>query len=101
MPDAEPRWEWDPDKDETNRRVHGIRFESAMLVFDDMLAVTVEDPYPHEQRWQTIGIVGPSTLMVIHTWPERNPLTGEQIGRIVSARKATNRERRAYEEGAF
>jgi len=39
-------------------------------------------------------------LLVIHTWPEE-PEEGEQVGRIISARKATARERRAYEEGNF
>ena len=39
-------------------------------------------------------------LLVVHTWPEEDE-TGEEVGRIISARKATRRERRAYEEGTF
>jgi len=38
-------------------------------------------------------------LLVIHTWPESE--SGEPVGRIISARKATARERKAYEEGNF
>jgi uncharacterized protein len=40
-------------------------------------------------------------LLVVHTWPEAERLGEEPVGRIISARKATARERRAYEEGTF
>lgn len=40
-------------------------------------------------------------LLVIHTWPEAESEAGEPVGRIVSARKATAHERKAYEEGSF
>ncbi len=99
MTDGAPLWEWDPAKDATNRRIHDLRFETAALVFDDPLAATVEDPYPYEQRWRTIGMVGTVVLMVVHTWPERDADTGNEVGRIISARKATGHERDAYEEG--
>ncbi len=46
-----------------------------------------------------MGIVGTQVVMVVHTWPEVDTATGELIGRIISARKATRREREAYEEG--
>jgi len=46
-----------------------------------------------------MGMVGRAILVVVHTWPERNLDTGEETGRIISARKATKRERNAYEEG--
>ena len=99
MPDAESQWQWDPVKNETNRQVHGLSFETAMLVFDDPLAATLEDPYPFERRWRTVGMVGTVVLMVVHTWPDYDPRTGFESGRIISARKATSRERNAYEEG--
>jgi uncharacterized DUF497 family protein len=38
---------------------------------------------------------------VIHTWPEAESEQGELVGRIISARKATAHERKAYEEGNF
>ena len=63
------------------------------------MSVTLEDPYPREQRWRTIGMVGTQVVMVVHTWPDFDTETGDQIGRIISARKATRREREAYEEG--
>ena len=49
-----------------------------------------------EERWQTLGMVGNVLLLVIHTWPARE--VGGYAGRIISARKATARERRLYEE---
>ena len=95
------RWTWDPNKSETNRRAHLINFEAAALVFDDPLAATREDPYPYESRWRTIGMIGAQVVMVVHTWPEPHPETGESVGRIISARRATRHERIAYEEGYF
>jgi uncharacterized DUF497 family protein len=38
-------------------------------------------------------------VMVVHTWPTIDPDSGEEVGRIISARKATTHEREAYEEG--
>ena len=95
------RWEWDPYKNDTNRRIHRLSFETAMLVFDDPFALTRDDPYPYEQRWRTVGRVGTVVVMVAHTWPEAGPETGEEVGRIISARKATRHEREAYEEGEY
>ena len=93
------RWTWDHNKNRTNKRTHGLSFETAQLVFDDPLAASRRDPYPDEQRWQTIGMVGNVVVIVVHTWPKQDQETGEQIGRIISARKATTHERKAYEEG--
>ena len=95
------RWTWDPVKNEANRLAHRLSFETAALVFDDPLAATQEDPHAHEERWRTLGMVGQVTLPVVHTWPETDPVTGEDVGRIISARKATNHERQAYEEGTY
>lgn len=44
-------------------------------------------------------MVGTQVVMVVHTWPEFDDQTSLEIGRIISARKATKREREAYEEG--
>ena len=95
------RWTWDEAKNEANLRAHGLGFKTAAFVFDDPLSVTQEDPYPCEQRWRTIGMVGTQIVMVVHTWPDLDRDTGEVIGRIISARKATRREREAYEEGHY
>ena len=95
------QWIWDQAKNEANLRTHSLSFEAAVFVFDDPMSATREDPYPHEQRWRTIGMVGTQVVMVVHTWPDLDTETGEAIGRIVSARKATRREREAYEEGYY
>jgi uncharacterized protein len=97
------RWVWDEEKNRSNRRDHKVSFEIAELVFDDPLAVTLPDPYRDAERWRTIG--SPSTssdvvLFVVHTWPEAVE-AGDEVGRIISARKATRLERKAYEEGTF
>jgi uncharacterized protein len=70
-------------------------------VFDDHLAVSRLDPHPDGDRWQTVGLVGAVVLFVVHTWQEPDPTTGNEIGRIISARKATSHERKAYEAGQF
>ncbi len=90
-------WTWSPAKDRENRRKHGLSFETAQLVFTDPHALSQPDPFPHEERWQTVGVIGQTTIFVVHTWPESN----NEIGRIISARKATSHERKAYEEGEF
>ena len=95
------RWIWDEAKNEANLRTHGLGFEAAVFVFDDPMSATLEDPYSHEHRWRTIGMVGTQIVMVVHTWPDFDIETGEAIGRIISARKATRREREAYEEGYY
>jgi uncharacterized DUF497 family protein len=96
------QWTWDPQKNRTNKRDHGsLSFETARLVFADPLAMSRVDPHPAGDRWQTVGLVGPVCLFVVHTWPETGLVPGEEIGRIISARKATLHERKAYEEGNF
>ena len=82
-------------------QAHSLSFEVAVFVFDDLMSATREDLYPYEQRWRTMGMVGTQVVMVVHTWPELDAETGEGIGRIIPARKATRREREAYEEGNY
>jgi uncharacterized protein len=94
-------WVWTDEKNRTNKIDHGLGFETAKLVFDDPLALTRHDPHPDGDRWQTVGMVGTVALFVVHTWPESDEGTGDEVGRIISARKATPHERRAYEEGDF
>jgi uncharacterized protein len=95
------RWIWDPGKAVINRSKHGLSFETAVLVFDDPFHASRLDPHSDGDRWQTIGLVGLVLLLVIHTWPEGNSEANEAVGRIISARKATARERKVYEEGRF
>jgi hypothetical protein len=95
------RWTWDPRKNSANKRAHGLSFETAQRVFDDPLAVSRADPTSGEERWQTMGMIGSVVVLVVHTWPDESGKNGEAVGRIISARKATSHERKAYEEGDF
>ena len=88
------RFEWDYRKATANRVKHGVSFELASLVFGDPLHLSQPDPHPDGDRWQTLGRVGPALVLVVHSWPD-----DEQVAaRIISARRATAHERRAYEE---
>ena len=97
------QWTWDDEKNQTNKRVHGLSFETAQYVFADPLAMSRPDPYPNEERWQTIGLIGSMIIFVVHTYPEFDSETAlaQEIGRIISARQATFHERRSYEEESF
>lgn len=95
------RWVWDPEKDAANRAKHHLSFETARLVFDDPLQASRRDKHRSEVRWQTIGMIGPVVILVVHTEPHLDSATDDEVGRIISARKATARERKAYEEGDF
>jgi uncharacterized DUF497 family protein len=85
---------WDARKDALNRRKHRVGFREAASVLHDPLSTTFPDPDHSrgEQRYVTIGrsSLG-KTLVVAHA--ER----GDMI-RIITARPATRRERRFYEE---
>jgi uncharacterized protein len=91
-------WTWDPNKNRTNERDHGFDFETAQLVFKDQFAKTEADPHPDGDRLRTIGVIGGATLFVVHTWPEFDEDADQDVGRIISARKATASERKRYEE---
>ncbi len=75
-----------------------LSFEAATLVFEDPHAVGVpEHTEEGEVRWKTVGMAaGVVPLLVVHTHREEG---GEEYIRIISARKATPRERKTYEEG--
>jgi len=91
----EPVFRWNPEKARSNFRKHGVTFEEAASVFRDTLSVTVSDPLhsSDENRFVTIGRSRRGrTLIVVHSE------SGESL-RIISARLATRRERREYEEG--
>lgn len=92
------RFEWDEAKNRSNQVKHHVTFETAAKVFDDPLHISKPDQIVDgEQRWQTIGTVGGLTLLLVaHTYSDEN---GEEIFRIISARKASRKERREYEDG--
>jgi hypothetical protein len=86
---------WDEDKAQTNIQDHRVTFEEAATVFLDPPASTIPDP-DHargEARSLTLGLSSRGRLLVV-SYTERQA----QI-RLISARRATRRERRSYEEG--
>jgi uncharacterized DUF497 family protein len=91
------RFVWDQAKSRRNRQKHGVSFESATQVFADPFCLTMSDPScPGEERYWTIGrLENLVILVVVHTTREER---GEEITRIISARKSTPRERAFYEE---
>lgn len=95
------KWIWDEEKARTNFLKHEVAFSEAVMVFDDPLHASKVDPHPDGDRWQTIGLVGPFLVFVVHTLPVKWDQAGAAVGRIISARVATSDERRAYEEGEF
>ncbi len=90
-------FEWDEAKAESNRRKHGVSFDLAVQVFDDPHGMAKQDRIEDgEPRWQTIGMVeGVVVLLVGHTVQEEE---FDEIIRIITARKATRKERERYEE---
>jgi uncharacterized protein len=94
---------WDDAKNESNQRKHGVSFDAAKLVFSDPLHVTRQDRIENgEQRWQTIGMAGGVTLLLVaHIWHEwQETYGGAEHIRIISARRTTKLERKIYEQGA-
>lgn len=84
------KFEWDENKNISNQKKHGISFETATYVFRDSYYMEIYD-FEHsinEDRYIAIGMVG-DLLFVVFT--ER-----EDYIRIISARPATQSERRLY-----
>jgi uncharacterized protein len=89
-----PKFKWDPAKAARNPKEHrGVTFEDAIHVFDDDRALDEADPDPDEDRRKMIGMVAGRVLVVIYTEPEDDCI------RIISARKATKHEVKAYHQG--
>ena len=91
------RFEWDLAKAEANFEKHGVSFEEATTLFDDSFAVTFddEDHSEDEQREIIIGRTAADILLIV-AFTERQ---GDVI-RLISARAATRRERKDYEENS-
>jgi len=88
-------YEWDPEKARTNLRDHGVGFEEAATVFLDPLAVTYPDPEhsDEEDREMTIGYSTKQRLLFVSHCQRGGAY------RLISARRATRRERKQHEEG--
>jgi uncharacterized protein len=87
----------DAAKDRMNQAKHdGLSFETAARIFDDPNLVLAEDRIVDaERRWHAIGAVSSAVLLVVHVYRE-DDTNGEEIIRIISAREASQRERRLY-----
>ncbi len=87
-------FEWDGKKATANTRKHGVSFDEACTVFGDPLAILIPDPDHSrgEQRYLLLGMSNRQRLLVV-AHAERPPRT-----RLISARRATAKERRTYEE---
>jgi hypothetical protein len=89
------RFEWDRTKAAVNARKHGVRFDEALTVFGDPLSLTIADvdKGAAEHRFAIVGLSFRRRLLVVFH-AER-----DETIRIISARLATRREKRVYEEG--
>lgn len=86
------RFQYDPGKAAANLRKHGVSFADAEGVLEDPLALTVQDPDAEgEERFITIGMGSAGELLVV-VYTER-----DEACRIISARRATRKERKSYE----
>ena len=88
------RFEWDSDKAAANTRRHGISFDEAQAIFSDEFAILLDDPdhSAGEDRFLLVGLsVKLRTLVVAHCYRK-----DDDVVRIISARRATQRERGTY-----
>ena len=91
-------FDWDSNKNLTNIEKHGISFEQAQEIFLDPLHLSILDERfsDFEERWITIGATESAEVIVVaHLYFVEEP---EERIQIISARRATPRERRQYEK---
>lgn len=91
------KYEWNQTKNNLNLRKHGVSFEEALEVFDDPLHISkIDKRFSYfEERWITLGATSKQTILVVANLFFTND--GEEIIRIVSARKANEKEKKRYE----
>ena len=90
-------FEWDPQKDLTDQKKHGVSFAEASTVFEDVNALVINDPEhsEDEERFVILGFSLQANLLVVcHCYR-----ASESVIRIISARKATKNESKQYNEG--
>jgi uncharacterized DUF497 family protein len=90
-------FEWDEDKATRNQKKHGVTFEEASTVFADSLAAIFDDELhsDEEQRELIIGYSVKRRLILV-SFTERSGAI-----RLISARRATKKEREDYEENPY
>ena len=90
------QFEWDENKNQINRRKHGISFHEAKTVFYDDEALVIDDPEhsQEEERFIILGLSQKTNLLVVcHCYRE-----SDAVIRLISARKATKSETKQYHE---
>ena len=90
------RFEWDPNKNEVNKKKHGLSFETAKEVFYDEFGILFDDPDHSidEDRFLIIGSIKTEQICIVsHCYRDDDRI------RIISARKATKAEKQVYQEG--
>ncbi len=91
------RFAWDETKNQSNQRKHGVSFKEAQTVFFDEQALEFIDPefFEGEHRFLMLGLsYRLRVLLVCHCYRE-----SASIIRLISARKATKKERQIYGDG--
>jgi uncharacterized protein len=91
------KFEWDEEKANSNLEKHGVDFEEAQTVFDDLFNIEFYDPAHSiaEHRFLAVGESNSERLLIV-SYTERDGRI-----RIISARELTPKERRSYEHGKF
>ena len=92
------KFEWDSKKEFINIKKHGVTFEQASYVFTDPFALNnYDDEHSEdEDRWVLLGkSLNETILLVIHTFRDNN---GIEHVRIISARRATDKEQQMYKK---
>jgi uncharacterized DUF497 family protein len=91
-------YQWDEDKNRTNKAKHGISFEQATKAFDDPFVVSRYQGIENgEHRYRILGLVENITVLFV-VFTDRDVGLGESVIRIISARRAEPAERRVYEQ---
>ena len=92
------KYEWNEEKNKANQQKHGISFDEAKEVFDDAFQISKLDKRfsYFEERWITIGATSKHRIVVVANLFFTD--AGEEIIRIISARKANKLERQTYEK---
>ncbi len=92
------KFEWNEEKNQLNKDKHGVSFEEAKEVFDDPLQLSKLDQRFNyfEERWRTIGSTKKYQILVVANMFFTDE--GEELIRIISARKANTNERNSYEK---
>lgn len=88
------KFEWDPEKARSNLRKHKVSFVEAATALKDPMAATGRDPdhSMEEERFITFGVSERGRLLVVAHTEKDDTL------RIISARVASKKERKIYEE---